>query len=136
MSEHLRLKRIGGIPIGLSLSVVVVVVPLVAMAAPQTLLEAVRGYPDAVYRAVVLLVGSLLFASLLAHELAHALVARRAVSFEGRPVGIVATKKPARLPAAARVPVLVMEYGTRPGIVNAGDTNRRLRRAASTAGSR
>ena len=134
MSEHLRLGRISGIPIGLSLSVVVVLV--VAMAAPQTLPEAARGYPDAVYGVVGLLVGSLLFASLLAHELADALLARRAVSFEGRPVGVVATEKPARLPAAARVPVLGVEHGTVPGTVTAGDTNSQPRRAALTAGSR
>ena len=51
---------------------------------------------------------------------------------------VVAPEKTARLPAAARVLVLVLgaEHGTVPGTVTAGDTNRQPRRAASTAGSR
>ena len=54
----------------------------------------------------------------------------------GLSLSVVATEKTARLPAAARVPVLGVEHGTVPGTVTAGDTNRQPRRAASTAGSR
>ena len=77
MREHLRLGRIAGIPVGLNLSVVVIFVLVVTMVATQTLPGAVDGYPTGAYWAVGVLVGLLFFASLLAHELAHALVARR-----------------------------------------------------------
>lgn len=77
MREHLRLGRIGGIPIGLHLSLVVIFVLVVAMVATQTLPAAEHGYPEGAYWVVGLLVGLLFFAWLLAHELAHALVARR-----------------------------------------------------------
>lgn len=77
MREHLRLGRIMGIPIGLNLSVVVIFALVVGMVATQTLPGAVHGYASGAYWAVGLLVGVLLFASLLAHEFAHAVVARR-----------------------------------------------------------
>lgn len=77
MREHVRRGRRAGIPIGLNLSVAVILVLVITIVATQTLPAAVHRFPEGASWAVVLLVGLLCSASLLTHELAHALVTGR-----------------------------------------------------------
>ncbi|MGB8652015.1 MAG: site-2 protease family protein [Mycobacteriales bacterium] len=77
MREHVRLGRIAGIPIGMNLSVLVIFVLVVELVATQALPGAVKGYSTGAYYGAGVGVGLLFFASLLSHELAHAVVARR-----------------------------------------------------------
>lgn len=77
MRDHLRLGRVAGIPVGLNFSVVVIFVLVVELVATQTLPGEAGGYPTAAYWAVALLIGLVFFGALFAHELAHAIVARR-----------------------------------------------------------
>ncbi len=77
MRTHLRLGRIAGIPVGVNATVLVIFVLVVGMVATQALPGAVHGYPKVAYWSVGVIVGACFFLSLLAHELAHAIVARR-----------------------------------------------------------
>jgi Zn-dependent protease/predicted transcriptional regulator len=77
MRQSMRLGRIGGIPIGVHWSVFVIMLLLVQGLAMAILPAGARGYPGMVYWGVAVLVAALFLAGLLAHELAHALVARR-----------------------------------------------------------
>jgi Zn-dependent protease len=78
MKQTIRLGRAAGIPVGMHWSVAVIVALIAGILGTQVLPQMAPGEPTAVYWAVAV-PGALLFvAALLAHELAHAFVARRA----------------------------------------------------------
>ena len=78
MKQTIRLGRVAGIPVGMHWSVAVIVALIAGILGTQVLPQMAPGEPTAVYWAVAV-PGALLFvAALLAHELAHAFVARRA----------------------------------------------------------
>ncbi|WP_327047336.1 site-2 protease family protein [Microbispora sp. NBC_01189] len=77
MRSSISLGRIGGVPVGLNLSVLVIVVILVVGLAFGRFPIAFPGLPIAAYVLAALVSAVLFLASLLAHELAHAIVARR-----------------------------------------------------------
>lgn len=80
----LRLGRIAHIEVGLHWSVVVLMVLFSWSLADTTLPELAPGSSTAVYWAVALVAVVILFTSLLAHELAHSVVAeRRGVTVDG-----------------------------------------------------
>ena len=76
MGESVRLGRVAGIPVGMNWSLLVVFV-LITLTLAEGFSETVSGYPDAAYWAVAVTVTLLFYACLLAHELAHSVVARR-----------------------------------------------------------
>ncbi|MFS8477401.1 MAG: site-2 protease family protein [Micromonosporaceae bacterium] len=77
MRQTLRLGRIAGIPVGVHWSVLVIMV-LLAQGLALTILPATAGgLPAVTYWAVGVLVPIVFLLALLAHELSHALVARR-----------------------------------------------------------
>ncbi|MFN7148035.1 MAG: site-2 protease family protein [Microthrixaceae bacterium] len=78
MNENLRLGRIAGIPIGINWSVLVVLWLLAWSLAAGYLPDAEPGYRSSEYWAVGVVAALVFLISLLAHELAHALVALRA----------------------------------------------------------
>ena len=84
MTDSITLGRIAGIRIGAHWSLLIVFA-LIAFSLSGSLLPAeVSGQPVAAYWAVGVAAAACFFASLLAHELAHALVARRAgIAIEG-----------------------------------------------------
>lgn len=84
MTDSIHLGRIAGIRIGAHWSLVVVFA-LIAFSLSGSLLPAeVPGQPAGLYLAVGLAAAVCFFASLLAHELAHAMLARRAgITIEG-----------------------------------------------------
>jgi Zn-dependent protease len=76
MRASIRLGRFFGIPVGLSWSVLLIA-GLLTFSLGATLLPAsAAGYSDAVYYVAAVAAAVLFFGSLLAHELAHAVVAR------------------------------------------------------------
>jgi Zn-dependent protease/CBS domain-containing protein len=77
MRESLRLGRIAGIPVGLNFSVFVIVAILVFGLAAGRFPEVFPGRSGAAYVTAAVAAAVLFFVSLLAHELAHAIVARR-----------------------------------------------------------
>ncbi|WP_182873814.1 site-2 protease family protein [Microbispora sp. H10670] len=77
MRSSISLGRIGGVPVGLNVSVLVIVVILVVGLAFGRFPIAFPGLPTAAYVLAALVSAVLFLASLLAHELAHAIVARR-----------------------------------------------------------
>ena len=77
MKQTLRLGRVAGIPVGAHWSVAVIVVIITAMLGGSALPAAAPRQPAAVYWVVAAATAALFAASLLAHELAHAIVARR-----------------------------------------------------------
>ncbi len=77
MRQSLRLGRIAGIAVGVHWSVLVIMALLVQGLAVTVLPGAAPGQPWPVYWAAAIGAAGLFLASLLAHELAHALVARR-----------------------------------------------------------
>jgi Zn-dependent protease/CBS domain-containing protein len=77
VEENVRLGRVAGIPVGMNWSVLVIVWLLAWSLASQYLPDARPGYAPGAYWAVGAVSAVLLVASLLAHELGHALVARR-----------------------------------------------------------
>jgi Zn-dependent protease len=84
MTETFRLGRIGGVRVGVNWSVLVVFALIAYGLAGQRFPAAYPGQGLAAYVTAGLLTAVVFFASLLAHELAHALVARRnGVSVEG-----------------------------------------------------
>jgi Zn-dependent protease/CBS domain-containing protein len=85
MPQSLRLGRVAGIPVGANWSVVVILVLIADILATSILPHAEAGRPTLVYWAVALPTAAVFLASLLAHEVAHALVARR----KGIPVGSI-----------------------------------------------
>jgi Zn-dependent protease/CBS domain-containing protein len=76
MGENVRLGRVAGIPVGMNWSLLVVFV-LITLTLAESFSHAVSGYPDAAYWLVAVITTVLFYACLLAHELAHSLVARR-----------------------------------------------------------
>ena len=77
MKETLRLGRWRGISIGVNWSVLVIVVLIAEALAVGILPSMVKGRSGAEYWIAALIVAVLFFASLLAHEMAHSLVAQR-----------------------------------------------------------
>jgi Zn-dependent protease len=77
MRESIRLGRVAGIPIGLNLSVLVIVAILVFGLAAGRFPAVFPGRSGAAYVTAAVAAAVLFFGSLLAHELAHAIVARR-----------------------------------------------------------
>lgn len=77
MEENVRLGRLAGIPIGMNWSVLVIVWLLAWSLAAQYLPTARPGYSSGEYWMVGAGAAVLFFSSLLAHELGHAIVARR-----------------------------------------------------------
>jgi Zn-dependent protease len=76
MRATFRLGRVAGIPIGVHWSLLVIAALLTTSLA-GSLLPAVLPNAEGSYWAAALLAAGIFFASILAHELAHALVARR-----------------------------------------------------------
>ena len=76
MKQTLRLGRIAGISIGVHWSVLLIMMLLVQSLALVVLPAAEPDHPAWMYLLVALVATVLFLASLLAHELAHALVAR------------------------------------------------------------
>ena len=84
MREHVRLGRIAGIPVGINLSVLVIFLLITLGLAGGRFPLLHPGYGPIAYALAGLTAGLIFFLSLLAHELAHALVARRnGVGVEG-----------------------------------------------------
>lgn len=84
MNETVSLGRIAGVRVGLHWSVLVIVVLVTVALARGRLPAAHPGHPPAAYWALALLTAVVFLGSLLAHELAHAAVARRnGVQVEG-----------------------------------------------------
>lgn len=77
MRASIRLGRIAGVPVGLNSSVLVIVVILVFGLAFGRFPIVFPGLPTAVYLLVAVVAAVLFLASLLAHELAHAVMAQR-----------------------------------------------------------
>ncbi|HYT24974.1 MAG TPA: site-2 protease family protein, partial [Actinomycetota bacterium] len=77
MEENIRLGRIAGIRIGANWSLLAIFVLLVVGLAGGAFPSEYPGRSAAAYLAAAVVAALLFFVSLLAHELAHALVARR-----------------------------------------------------------
>ena len=75
--EHLRLGRISGIPIGLNASVAVIVALITWVLAASLLPDLVPDRSAVAYWITAALAATVFFASLVTHELAHTVVARR-----------------------------------------------------------
>jgi len=76
MKQSLRLGRVAGVPVGVHWSVLVIAVLIGVSLGSVVLPEAVPGRPAALYAVTAAVTAVLFLGSLLAHELAHALVAR------------------------------------------------------------
>jgi Zn-dependent protease len=76
MRATMRLGKVAGIPIGVHWSVLVIMLLLAQGLAMSVLPTSAAGYAVLLYWTVALAVAAVFMASLLAHELAHALVAR------------------------------------------------------------
>ncbi|HEX6567562.1 MAG TPA: site-2 protease family protein, partial [Acidimicrobiales bacterium] len=84
MNEDIRFGRIAGVAVGASWSLLVVVMLITWTVAAGVLPAGETDYPTAVYWAVAAVTAVAFVASLLAHELAHAVVARsRGMPVEG-----------------------------------------------------
>jgi len=77
MKQSIRLGRIAGIPVGVNWSVVIIAALIGWTLAASVLPEMAPGSSTAAYWTAGAVAASLFFASLLTHELAHALVGRR-----------------------------------------------------------
>lgn len=77
MNQSLRLGRIAGIPVGVNWSVLVILVLIADIVARNVLPRADAGLSTSVYWAIAVPTAVLFLASLLAHEGAHAAIARR-----------------------------------------------------------
>ncbi|MGZ4727227.1 MAG: site-2 protease family protein [Acidimicrobiales bacterium] len=77
MKQSLRLGRIAGIPVGVNWSVIIIAALIGWTLAASVLPEMAPGSSTVAYWAVGATAALLFFASLLTHELAHALVGRR-----------------------------------------------------------
>ena len=78
MKDDIRLGRIAGFPLAINWSVLVVLGLLTLSLADGSLPEAAPGHAPGVYWVAGLIGALLFFGSLLAHEVAHAVAARRA----------------------------------------------------------
>src|SRR5262249_30041923 len=77
MRQTFKFGRLGGTPIGMHWSVLVIMVLLAQGLAMTILPQTAPGHPSTVYWLVALAVTVAFLAALLAHETAHALAARR-----------------------------------------------------------
>ena len=77
MKQTVPLGRVAGIPVGMHWSVLVMVIMIGWLLGGQVLPETTPGQPAAAYWAVAVPCAIAFMAALLAHELAHSLVARR-----------------------------------------------------------
>jgi Zn-dependent protease len=77
MKQSLRLGRVAGIPVGVNWSVLVILVLITDIVAGNVLPRADAGRSASVYWAIAIPTAVLFLASLLAHEGAHAAVARK-----------------------------------------------------------
>lgn len=77
MRQTIRIGRFGGIPIGANWSVIVIIALITWVLATGVLPELAPEESGAAYAAVAVVAAFLFFASLVAHELAHSLLARR-----------------------------------------------------------
>lgn len=77
MKQNIRLGRIAGIPIGMHWTVVVIVALITDLLAVGVLPSVIRHQPAGVYWTVAAAGAVLFVAALAAHEIAHAIVARR-----------------------------------------------------------
>src|SRR5262245_45449787 len=77
MRQSFRLGRIAGVDVGVNWSVLVIVVFLAFGLATNVLPVAAPGFPALAYAGWAFVVALLFFVGLLAHELAHVVVARR-----------------------------------------------------------
>jgi Zn-dependent protease len=77
MKQTLRLGRVAGIPVGAHWSVAVIVVIITGMLGGRTLPAAAPRQPATMYWIVAAVTAVLFAGSLLVHEFAHAMVARR-----------------------------------------------------------
>jgi Zn-dependent protease len=77
VGQNVRLGRVAGIPVGANWSVAVILVIIADILAVSVLPADVPHRPTALYWLVAIVAAALFLACLLAHELAHALVARR-----------------------------------------------------------
>ncbi|RCG29982.1 site-2 protease family protein [Sphaerisporangium album] len=77
MKQSLRLGRVAGIPVGAHWSTLLIVLLIGGVLASTVLPQAIPGQPPGRYWVVAAFTAILFLASLLGHELAHALVARR-----------------------------------------------------------
>ena len=75
--SSIRLGRIFGIPVGLDFSLLLIAGLLTLSLAAERFPNEFPGQPTAAYWIVGLVTAGLFFASVLAHEIAHSLVARR-----------------------------------------------------------
>jgi Zn-dependent protease len=77
MRQSLRLCRVAGIPVGVNWSVFVILILITGIVAGNVLPQVAAGRSAGLYWAVGIPTALLFLASLLAHEAAHAVVARR-----------------------------------------------------------
>ncbi len=77
MNETIRLGRIAGVKVGLNWSLVVIFLLIAAGLAAGRFPAAYPGRPSAAYATAAVAAAVLFFASILAHEVGHAVVARR-----------------------------------------------------------
>ncbi len=77
MRQSVRLGRIAGIPIGMHWTVVVIAALFTGMLAAGWLPAVIPHEPAGLYWAVAVARAVLFIAALAAHEIAHAIVARR-----------------------------------------------------------
>jgi Zn-dependent protease/predicted transcriptional regulator len=84
VDENLRLGRIAGVPVGASWSLLAILGLITWILGAEVLPEATPDAPDAAVWAVAVVTAVAFLACLVAHELAHALVARaRGIEVEG-----------------------------------------------------
>lgn len=76
MRPTMRIGKVAGVPIGVHWSVLVIMLLLAQGLAVSVLPTSAAGHAPVLYWTVALVVAAVFMASLLAHELAHALVAR------------------------------------------------------------
>lgn len=78
INDDIRLGRVAGIPLAMNWSVLVIVLLLTWSLAVNVLPHVADGYTTAAYWTAALATAFIFFVSLLAHELSHAIMARRA----------------------------------------------------------
>jgi Zn-dependent protease len=77
MRQSVRLLRVAGIPVGAHWSALIIAALVVGLVGGALLPAATPGYPQSLYWLVAVVAAGVFLAALLAHELAHAIVARR-----------------------------------------------------------
>ncbi|HUJ07027.1 MAG TPA: site-2 protease family protein [Streptosporangiaceae bacterium] len=145
MRQSLRLGTVAGIPLGMNWSVVVIVAIIADILGAGVLPAAVPHQPTALYWAVAVLAALIFAASLLAHEMAHALVAKRhgmkvrsitlwmlggVAELEGDPPDPGADLRIALAGPATSMAVAILMYGAARAIGAAGGSAATLAAAA------